>query len=82
MPKQLLERPDNSRCCRALAERINLTPADYLRRLSDAQQRLKLVEASLTLSYHLLAPGLQKLWRTLAVFPATVAADGVTVDLG
>ena len=33
----------------ALAERANLSPADYVRRLSDAKTRLSLVEASLTL---------------------------------
>jgi tetratricopeptide (TPR) repeat protein len=57
----------------ALAERIDLSPADYTRRLSDTQQRLKLtgVEASLQLSYDLLTVELQKLWRALAVFPET-----------
>ena len=58
----------------ALAERRDLSPTDYLRRLSDAQQRLKLldkVEASLGLSYDLLDPEAQNLWRTLAVFPDT-----------
>jgi tetratricopeptide (TPR) repeat protein len=58
----------------ALAERVNLSPADYVRRLSDAQKRLELVEASLTLSYDLLSPDLQKLWRTLSVFPDTFDA--------
>lgn len=58
----------------ALAERLNLTPADYVRRLSDAKTRLSLVEASLTLSYELLTPEQQKLWRTLAVFPDTFNA--------
>lgn len=57
-----------------LAERANLSPADYVRRLSDAQKRLDLVDASLTLSYELLTPELQKLWRTLAVFPDTFDA--------
>jgi tetratricopeptide (TPR) repeat protein len=57
-----------------LAERIDLSPADYIRRLSDTRQRLNLmndVEASLQLSYDLLTPELQKLWRALAVFPET-----------
>ncbi len=58
----------------ALAERANLTPADYIRRLSDAKTRLSLVEASLTLSYELLTPEQQKLWRALAVFPDTFDA--------
>lgn len=58
----------------ALAERANLSPADYVRRLSDAKKRLELVEASLTLSYELLSPEQQRLWRTLAVFPDTFDA--------
>ena len=55
----------------ALAERVDLSPADLIRRLTDTQQRLKLTgaEASLQLSYDLLTPELQKLWRALAVFP-------------
>src|SRR5205085_6406575 len=58
----------------ALAERENLTPADYVRRLSDAKTRLELVEASLTLSYDLLSPEMQRLWRALSVFPDTFDA--------
>lgn len=59
----------------ALAERANLSPADYVRRLSDAKTRLSLVEAPLTLSYELLSPEQQRLWRALAVFPDTFNAD-------
>ncbi len=57
----------------ALAEREGLSPADYIRRLEDTAQRLKLTgaEASLTASYDLLTPDMQKLWRMLAVFPAS-----------
>ncbi len=57
----------------ALAERVDLSPADYLRRLGDAQQRLRLTgaDASLSLSYDLLTPEQQKGWRALAVFPDT-----------
>lgn len=58
----------------ALAERDNLSPEDYVRRLSDAKKRLELVEASLTLSYELLSPEQQSLWRALAVFPDTFDA--------
>jgi tetratricopeptide (TPR) repeat protein len=57
-----------------LTERVNLSPADYVRRLSDAKTRLSLVDASLTLSYELLSPEQQKLWRSLAVFPDTFDA--------
>ena len=64
----------------ALAERPNLTPEDYVRRLSDAKRRLELVEASLALSYEILNPDLQRLWRGLAVFPDTFdAAAAVAV---
>jgi tetratricopeptide (TPR) repeat protein len=58
----------------ALAERRDLSPADYARRLADTQQRLQLlggVEASLSLSYDLFTADLQQRWRTLAVFPDT-----------
>lgn len=67
----------------ALAERANLSPADYVRRLSDAKTRLSLVEASLALSYELLGPEQQKLWRTLVVFPDTfnAAASAAIWDL-
>jgi tetratricopeptide (TPR) repeat protein len=55
----------------ALAERVDLESAEYLARLTETQTRLGLVEASLDLSYALLAPELQRLWRSLAVFPTT-----------
>lgn len=57
----------------ALAERRDLSPRDYAQRLQHAQTRVALVEASLRLSYDLLAPGLQAQWRGLAVFPASFA---------
>ncbi|HEX5709324.1 MAG TPA: tetratricopeptide repeat protein, partial [Pyrinomonadaceae bacterium] len=59
----------------ALAERKDLSASDYARRLNDTRKRLELVEASLTLSYDLLTPDLQKLWRILAVFPDTFAIE-------
>jgi len=59
----------------AIAERVSLSVADYVRRLSDAQQRLKLIEASLSLSYDLLNTELQKQWAMLAVFPDTFDAE-------
>jgi len=55
----------------ALAERRDLQPEKYLRRLTEAKGRLQLVDASLSLSYELLAPESQRLWRSLAVFPVT-----------
>ncbi|HEV7906039.1 MAG TPA: tetratricopeptide repeat protein [Pyrinomonadaceae bacterium] len=59
----------------AIAERISLGVADYVRRLRDAQQRLKLIEASLSLSYDLLNAELQKHWTMLSVFPDTFDAE-------
>jgi tetratricopeptide (TPR) repeat protein len=63
----------------ALAEREDLEPADYARRLSAEQARVELVDASLSLSVDLLSDELQALWRALAVFPvefdATAAAE-------
>ena len=55
----------------ALAEQIDLSPADYLARLEKAQTRLGLVEASLQLSYDLLEAETQTRWRRLSVFPDT-----------
>ena len=54
----------------ALAERIDLSPAAYRRRLEQAQARLSLIDASLSLSYELLPPEQQARWALLAVFPA------------
>jgi tetratricopeptide (TPR) repeat protein len=55
----------------ALAERIDLGVEDYVRRMTTAQQRLKLIDASLSLSYELLNAEMQERWRVLAVFPDT-----------
>ncbi|MSP13381.1 MAG: tetratricopeptide repeat protein [Chloroflexi bacterium] len=54
----------------ALAERRDLAVSAYRQRLEGAQERLSLVEASLSLSYDLLAETLQRQWAQLAVFPA------------
>jgi tetratricopeptide (TPR) repeat protein len=62
---------------KAIAERIDLAPADYRQKLADEKHRLKLlggdkgVEASIALSYKLLDAETQKRWRMLAVFPDT-----------
>jgi tetratricopeptide (TPR) repeat protein len=58
-----------------LAERADLSPTSYLERLRDAQTRLGLVDASLSLSYDLLSAEMQRLWCILAVFPSTF--DGI-----
>lgn len=58
-----------------LAKYVNLKPADYIRRLQDKQQRLQLIDASLSLSYELLNEELRERWRWLAVFPDSFADD-------
>src|ERR1044072_8897372 len=58
----------------ALVNYRNLSAADYVRRLRDRQQRLKLIDASLSLSYELLSEALRERWRYLAVFPDTFAS--------
>ncbi len=60
-----------------LAERKSLGVPDYVRRLQDVRKRLELVEASLSLSYDLLTPELQRRWRMLAVFPQEFDVHGV-----
>lgn len=70
----------------AMVKYRNLSPADYVRRLRDRQQRLQLIDASLSLSYELLSEALRERWCWLAVFPDTFADDaaaavwGVEVD--
>jgi tetratricopeptide (TPR) repeat protein len=59
----------------AMVKYRNLSPADYVRRLQDKQQRLQLIDASLSLSYELLSEELRERWRQLAVFPDTFASD-------
>jgi tetratricopeptide (TPR) repeat protein len=55
----------------ALAERPDLSPSGYVKRLAGVEDRLKLVEESLGLSYDLLGPEMQGMWRGLSVFPET-----------
>jgi tetratricopeptide (TPR) repeat protein len=59
----------------AIVKYRNLSPSDYVRRLQDRQQRLQLIDASLSLSYELLSEELRERWRWLAIFPDTFAAD-------
>jgi tetratricopeptide (TPR) repeat protein len=66
----------------ALAERVDVSATDYARRLSNTQRRLELVEASFRLSYDLLTPAGQELWRKLAVFPGTFDSDGAAYVWG
>jgi len=46
-----------------------------VRRFEDTQQRLQLVEASLSLSYELLSEELRERWRCLAVFINSFSDD-------
>jgi len=66
----------------ALAERMTLSVGEYVGRLQDAQRRLELVDASLTLSYELLSPELQRFWGMLAVFPGTFDRAGAAAVWG
>jgi tetratricopeptide (TPR) repeat protein len=52
-----------------IAERRNIEAADFMRRLADSQNRLELIEVSLSLSYDILSEEQQRRWRMLAVFP-------------
>jgi tetratricopeptide (TPR) repeat protein len=61
----------------ALAERIDMEPDEYVRRLESTQGRLELVEPSLSLSFDLLAPVLQVLWCRLGVFPGGFDREAV-----
>ncbi|MEW6735401.1 MAG: tetratricopeptide repeat protein [Acidobacteriota bacterium] len=61
-----------------LAKRTNFTIEEYLRRLAKEQERLKLVDASISLSYQLLNDELQQHWRVLAVFPDTFDLKAAT----
>jgi tetratricopeptide (TPR) repeat protein len=57
----------------ALAERVTLTPADYITRLKNEQRRLKELDpviASLASSDAVLPADLRPRWYALAVFPA------------
>jgi tetratricopeptide (TPR) repeat protein len=58
----------------ALAERVDLSPSEYLRRLQNDKVRFGKVEASLNLSYELLDREARRLWRMLAVFLGTFDA--------
>ncbi len=66
----------------ALAEQIDLGVKDYVKRLTNAQQRLKLIDASLRSSYELLSPNIQEHWRLLATFPNTFDVAAATAVWG
>jgi tetratricopeptide (TPR) repeat protein len=54
-----------------LAERPNLSPSEYGRRLREGKEHFTEVEASLNLSYEFLDEERRQLWRILAVFPGS-----------
>jgi len=58
----------------ALADRPDLSPSDYARRLREGKERFGEVENALTVSYGLLNEDRRRLWRLLAVFPGTFDA--------
>jgi tetratricopeptide (TPR) repeat protein len=68
----------------ALAERSNLSPSEYVRRLRENKDRFGEVDASLNLSYELINEERRRLWLMLAVFPGTFdgPAAAATWELG
>jgi tetratricopeptide (TPR) repeat protein len=61
----------------ALAERLDLSPPEYVRRFREGKEKLEPVNASLKTSYDLLTEERRRLWRLLAVFPETFDAKAV-----
>ncbi len=58
----------------AVAVRKTMTPAEYVEKLKDEKHRLshlREVDVALSVSYTMIGEEKQKLWRALAVFPAT-----------
>jgi tetratricopeptide (TPR) repeat protein len=53
----------------ALNSRTDLSVASYMDRLNEAEKRVGLIDASLSLSYDLLTDKQQQQWRMLGVFP-------------
>jgi nucleoside phosphorylase/tetratricopeptide (TPR) repeat protein len=51
-----------------LAKRQDLSIDEYMGRLAKAKERLKLIDATISLSYDFLSPHEQELWRSLSVF--------------
>ena len=70
----------------AFAERPDLEPDEYVRRLERRCERVGLVEAAITFNYEALTSEHQRLWRALTVFPddfdiaAAAAVWAVGVD--
>ncbi len=60
----------------AFAERPDLEPERYVRKLVSRDERAGLVEAAIDFNYRALDAELQRLWRVLAVFPGSFDAEG------
>ncbi len=60
----------------AFAERPDLEPEEYVRRLERRGERVGLVEAAIHFNYEALTPKYQRLWRELAVFPGDFDVAG------
>ena len=65
----------------SLAMRIDLAPADWIKRLRNAGERLKLVDASLTLSYELLSDERKQQWCALACSLGSIYGRRYCVDI-
>lgn len=65
----------------AIAEREDLSVAEYEHRLSDKKKLLELVEASFSLSYELLSHIRRRQWCRLSVFPGDFDLKGATAVL-
>jgi hypothetical protein len=61
-----------------IAERLDLSPFEYVRRFRAGREKLEPVEVALKTSYDLLTEERRRLWRLLAVFPDTFDAQAVT----
>jgi tetratricopeptide (TPR) repeat protein len=53
-----------------LAETKNISVAEYIKKLKDSKSRLKLVDATFSLSYKLLPPNLKEFWGIVSIFPS------------
>ncbi len=65
-----------------LAKREDLAVDEYITRLTKAKERLKLIDATLTLSYEFLSPHEQELWRSLSVFQSSFISVSVAAIWG
>lgn len=60
----------------AIADRPDLKVEEFVERLADKKERVALVQATLDLSYDLLAPEMQNRFARLAVFPESFELNG------